>query len=235
MALNGTFNVTVNSTFNATNSSILTAERVVSVQSFVPLVFSRLWDLIAAPFRHGEMLWIILPLFFTLIVMEIYYDRHRDEELGWGSALANSLVLVFVAIDLIKTSFDHATPWEVFSQCMVAAFTDASLEVPSQVVLLILFLGVLGIAVTIINYFHLLPRKMMYVISGHPPINFLAYFAIAIVYSTGSAHEIPFDMATLIAGALLFVILCLIVFGIKKIYQRLAGDIGNQGNQGIQW
>jgi hypothetical protein len=172
------------------------------------------------------MLWIIFPLFFTLIVMEFYYDSHRDEELGWGAAVANSLILIFVAIDLIKTSFGHVTPWGVLKIVALATFSDAPLGIEPQVALLIVFLGTVGLTVTLVNYFHMLPRKMMFVVSGHPPINFLAYFAIAIVYSTHSENPIPFDLATLVAGVLLFVLICLGVFGVKKLIERVGG--GNQ-------
>jgi hypothetical protein len=200
------------------------AENVTVAHSFFALIFIRLWDLIAAPFRHGEMLWIIFPLFFTFLVMEFYYDRNRDEEMGWGAAIANSMIMIFVAIDLIKTSYGHVTPYAVLKDIMLSIFNDAPLAIPPQVLLLIIFLGVLGITVTIVNYFHMLPRKVAFQVSGHPPINFLAYFAIAIVYSEGTDHPIPFDMATLVAGALLFVILLLIVFFTKKAINKFTGE-----------
>jgi hypothetical protein len=228
MTLNETMNATLNgtnTTAQALNSTVSKAGDALSAaQSFIPLVFLRLWDLITAPFRHAEMLWIILPLFFTLIVMEFYYDRHDDEEMSWGAALANSLVLIFVAIDLIKVSFNNATPWAVLKQVVLYIFSDAQLDIAPQVLLLIIFLGCLGIGVTIINYFHLLPKRIAYIVSGHPPINFLAFFAIAIVYSTHTNHPIPFDMATLVAGALLFVLILLAVFGVKKFFRRITGN-----------
>lgn len=189
--------------------------------SSIPLIFTRFWDLIAAPFRHAEMLWIIFPLFFTLIVMEFYYERNKNEELGWGAAVANSLILIFVTIDLIKTSFGHATPYTVLRNVMLAIFTEEVLPIEPQVLMLILLLGILGVSVTVINYFHLLPRTVAFGVSGHPPINFLAYFAIAIVYSAHTEHVIPLDLATLAAGLLLFFIILFIVFGIKRLSRRI--------------
>jgi len=232
-------NETVNATVNATNGSILNsallnqtlskASEAASVAtSFVPLVFIRLWDLIAAPFRHAEMLWIIFPLFFTLLVMELYYDRNQDEELGWGAALANSLVLVFVTIDLIKTSFSHGTPWSVLKEIVLAVFGNGQLPISPQTLILILFLAAYGIVVTVVNYFHLLPRKLAFIISHHAPINYLAYFAVAIVYSLGTDHPIPFDLATLIAAALLFIIILVIVFVIKRYIPRFLGGGNNR-------
>jgi hypothetical protein len=218
-------NATVNETLNTTiNETMLRSTDVALVtQSFVALIFVRLWELIIGPFMHPEMFWIILPLIFTLVVMEFYFDRHQDEELGWAAAVANSLVLIIVALDLLKHSFHYAPPWTVFKEIVLAALTDATLPLAPQVLLLIMFLGVLGVVITIINYYHLMPRKLAFIMSNHPPINFLAYFAIVIVYSTGTEHEIPFDLPTLIAGAILFVLILAVVFSIKLLFRRLTG------------
>ena len=217
MNLSDLINITVtNTTF--VNETIGKATGFFStIQAFIPLVFIRLWDLIVAPFHQSQMFWIILPLFVTLIVMEIYYGKNNDEELGWGSAIANSVLLIIVAIDLIRHSFNYATPWTVFRDVILWLFGQATLPIEPQILILISFIGLLGIGTMIINYYHLLPRKMAYVISSHPPMNYLAYFAIAIVYSSNTNTPIPFDLATLTAGVILFIILCLIVFGIKRM------------------
>jgi len=196
--------------------------------SFLPLIFIRLWDLVAAPFRNPQMLWIIFPLFFTFIVMEFYFERHGDEELGWGAAVANSLILIIVSIDLIRHSFHQAAPWEVLREIALAIFGDQELPVAPVVLILVLFLGALGLAITLINYFHLLPRKLAFELSGHPPINFLAYFSIAIVYSVGTEHEIPLDIPALIAGVILFLLLLLAVFGLRRLFGRFLGGRGSR-------
>lgn len=239
MVLNETVNQTVNTSSNLSNSSIINTEALNATlakvtekageaaavaHGFLPLIFIRLWDLVAAPFRHAEMLWIIFPLFFSLIVLELYFDRHGDEEIGWAAALANSLVLIFVAIDLVKRSFENATPWSVLKTIGLSIFGDGTLPITPQVLILILFLGAFGIVVTIVNYFHLLPKKLAYILSHHAPINYLAYFAIAIVYSDKTASPIPFDIPTLIAAALLFVLLLLIVFSVKRFFRRWSGS-----------
>jgi hypothetical protein len=230
--LNSTFNETLDGALNSTLNNTLNetlgraAENISVLKDIVPLVLSRFWDLIAAPFHRPEMLWIIMPLLFTFIVMEFYFGRHRDEELGWAAAVANSLILIIVAIDLLKHSFHYAPPWTVFKEIMTAAFTDAVLPLPPQVVLLILFLGASGVAITFINYFHLLPSRIAFEVSGHPPVNFLAYFAIAIVYSAGTRSEIPFDIATLIAGALLYVLMLIIIFMVRKATGNVRGGFG---------
>ena len=82
-------NETLNGTLNVSNITAKAIGTGVDVaQSFLPLVLHRMWELVAAPFRHPEMLWILFPLFLTLIVLEFYFDRHGDDELGWAAAVA---------------------------------------------------------------------------------------------------------------------------------------------------
>ncbi len=230
MAGNATLNASLNSTLgaagnatNATGTDLLgkAGDAAVAAKDFLPLVLSRMWDLVAAPFRTQEMLWIIFPLLLTFLVLEFYFDRHGDEELGWAAAVANSLILFIVAIDLVRHSFRDATPWDVVRTLALALFTKAQLPFAPQVLVLIAFLALMGLAVTLINYYHLLPRRLAFEVSGHPPVNFLAYFAIAIVYSEGTAHEIPLDMASLVAAALLYVLMLLLVFWGKRVMRRV--------------
>lgn len=209
-----------NATGNISGSGMGWTDVLTTSKDLVPLILGRLWDLAAAPFRHQEMLWIIFPLLLTLLVLEFYFDRHGDEELGWAAAVANSLILFIVAIDLVKHSFHQQSPIEVAKIVFLAVFTKEQLPLAPEVLILILFLGVLGVLVTVVNYYHLLPRKLAFEVSGHPPINFLAYFAIVIVYSAGTEHPIPFDIATLVAGVLLYVLLLGIVFGMKLLWRR---------------
>jgi len=208
---------------NVTNTTLVdkAADVTTGISGIIPLVFSRMWQLIAAPFRYQEMLWIIFPLLLTFLVLEFYFDRHGDEELGWAAAVANSLILFIVAIDLLKHAFHQAPPYEVAREIVLAMFTDAELPLQPQVLVLILFLALAGIAVTLINYYHLLPRKLAFEVSGHPPVNFLAYFAIAIVYTAGTDHAIPLDISSLVAAGLLYVILLLVVFTLKRYVRRL--------------
>ena len=218
----------MNETLNATNATLIekASDAASAASSFLPLVLARIWDLVAAPFRYQDMLWIIFPLLITFIVLEFYFDRHGDEELGWAAAVGNSLILFIVAIDLLRHSFPGETPFGVLMEVGRSVFGDGTLPLEPQVLILIVFLGGAGIAITLINYYHLLPKMIAFEMSGHPPVNFLAYFAIVIVYSAHTPHELPLDLATLVAGALLYVALLVMFFFLRKWLQRLTGGKG---------
>lgn len=184
--------------------------------TFLPDVAFRFWKLIASPFIHSEMQWIIIPLLLTFVLAEFYYFRHPDEELGWSAALINSLVLVFVAIDMIKTVFVGQTPWQVLNLFINALKTGENFSL----FLVIIFIGGLGLALAVINYFHLIPRKIAYLLSSHAPINFIAYFAIVQVYTRKANDPLPLDAATVIAAVFLFTLLV----GGLFVAQRMFGS-----------
>ena len=48
-----------------------------------------------------EVLWILAPLVITLILMEMYFGRYKEEELGWNTAFGNTLILIFISANLI--------------------------------------------------------------------------------------------------------------------------------------
>lgn len=180
----------------------------------VPAIATRFWDILTAPLQHPHMQWIIIPLILTFLATEFYFFRHTDEELSWNAALVNSMVLIFIAIDLTKTVFHEKPPMEV-----AQLFVDSLLSGENfGMFLIIIFIGGLGIFLAIINYFHLLPRKLAFMLSSHPPVNFVAYFAIALVYSHQGGQPIPLDGYTVAAATSLFTIIVLILFLIARMF-----------------
>ncbi len=68
--------------------------------------FPRCLHIITSPVRNPDMLWMLVPLLATLIFMEFYFGRYKDEELGWNTAYGNALVLAFVSIDLFRNVYE---------------------------------------------------------------------------------------------------------------------------------
>ena len=148
------------------------------------LVLNRLWNLIAAPFKYPDMLWIVLPLILTLVAIELYFGKYADENLGWNTALTNTLVLVFVSLNLFQKVFNQSRGfWKAFS---------------AQGFYIALFVVLLGLVLFLIDFMHLLPDKIAMAISSHLPMNLAAYTAIVLVYT-----NLPLDWNTGVAWFIL--------------------------------
>ena len=141
----------------------------------------RFIELLLAPRQNIEMIWIALPLITSMILAELYFGRYNKEQLGWNTALSNSLVLVFVGLDLLKIHYSRGEflVWNL----------DFSIS-----------LGILiwGTLLLYLNFFHMMPERFAFMVSNFVPINMLAYLALALVYA-----DIPLDYFTIVSGAVL--------------------------------
>jgi len=64
--------------------------------------FFRDWlSLFYAPFRNTEMLWIIVPIYLSWVITEIYQEK-RDT--SFGNAISNGVVVLWVGIDWVRTT-----------------------------------------------------------------------------------------------------------------------------------
>ena len=157
-------------------------------------------ELVQAPINHPDMLWMAIPIIITLFLMQFYFGLHK-EELGWNSAVANSLVLVFVSIDLFRFIYNYSAPpsslnWLLF-------------PVKSLVAFIVIFEGVL---LFFTDFLHFLPKKLAFIISSSLPVNVTAYIAVALVYT-----NIEINWITLIAAVILLFI-AILFFTVLKTF-----------------
>ena len=132
--------------------------------------FPNLADFITAPVRIPEMIWMVVPLVAIFFVMEFYFIRYKKEELGWSSATSNSLVLFFIFIDMVRHIYNLYGMDFIFQESLV--FT-----IP-----IVVFVGLIGLTLFVMNFFRELPKKLAFFLASPLAINYLAYFALFLVY-----------------------------------------------------
>ncbi len=162
------------------------------------IIAERFVDLLTAPFTYTDMLWTLTPLFLTAVFMELYFARYKFEDMGWNSAYGNVLVLIFVAIDLFRYLHVH---------------NELTYLTPRNI--LVISLTIIGIALSVSNFLHAWSKKLAYGISGHLPINFLAFMAVLLVYS-----GLPIDFITFISSIGILILLAAFILLIKYIVPK---------------
>ncbi len=185
-------------TANLTNATM----QATPAAKIADLTLSRLVELIRAPVDHSELLWIVIPLAATLILMELYFGRYKDEELGWNTAVGNSMVLIFVAMDLFRHLWEHTIDPDILNVLMTHLSKSA----------LIMFLALGSAWLFIADFFHFIPKSIAFMLSSSIPIKVIAYVTIVLVYT-----NLPFDWATLAASVALFLLL-FIVFRLVQFF-----------------
>ncbi|RJQ18140.1 hypothetical protein C4573_00265 [Candidatus Woesearchaeota archaeon] len=198
----------MNETFNSTVTNITTQSTNLFAQLkdiFIPTLYQRVSDFITAPLHVPNMLWIITPLIASILLMEFYFGRYSQEELGWNTAIGNSLILIFVGIDLLRRIYGDINPLTVnISELIIVKKTIIAMVVIAGSFLL-----------TFTEFFHMLPKKFAFLVSSHLPINLIACFSIILVYA-----DMPLDIYSALTCLLIFAALLLAFGMLKKIIPK---------------
>jgi len=157
-----------------------------------------------APSQHSEMIWIVLPLLIVIFSMTFYFSKYKEEELGWNTALGNSLILIFVSIDLFRTIFNITSPGNIqnFGIYSIATF-----------IVFLLFLE--GVLLLLVNFTHLLPKKIAYFLSSPLSVNLTAYVLICLIYS-----KMQINIISIISTIIFFILLLLVFLTIGFVSQK---------------
>lgn len=170
----------------------------------MPTLWARLIELLSAPSANPQMFWIITPLIVTLLVMTFYFGKYARDELGWNTALGNSIVLLFVSIDLMRYIFNLSSPGSVINY-----------ELHPISTIICIIVAVEAVTLMFTSFFKALPKTITFLICAPLPVNLQAYLAISIVYT-----KITLDWYTLLAVIVLFIILYMII-KILQLTERL--------------
>lgn len=167
---------------------------------FHTFIWSRTVEIVTVPFHHTQTLWTIIPLLISTFLMQIYFGRNKDEELGWNTAYGNSLALMFISASLLKTLYDTYGYgfWH---------------ELTPELLSKLIFLGIIilqAVLLASLDLFHSLPKHFSFFISSSSSVFVIALITIVIVHT-----NIPLNMYTLFAALFLFV-LAIIFFRIFR-------------------
>lgn len=167
--------------------------------------WERLVELLTAPAVNPSMIWIITPLIVALVLMTFYFGKYARDELGWNTAVGNSIVLLFVAIDLFRYVFNLSTPGSIINY---------ELHPISTVICIIVAIEAVTLMLT--SFFKALPKSVTFFLCAPLPVNLQAYIAISIVYT-----NITLDWFTLLAVIVLFIFLYILLKILQFLERKL--------------
>lgn len=169
-------------------------------------VWERSVELARAPLDNPEMIWIVAPLLMATIFMTLYFARYKKEELGWNTAFGNTMVFLFVALNIIKEMYYQegvGSIDNIFSNNLY--FSISSGLIIASIVLMYL------------TYMHLIPKRLAFFLFAAAPINVSIYVVMAVVYANLAA-----DYLTIMAG-LVFLIIILTTLKLLQLFLRWWG------------
>jgi len=165
----------------------------------------RVMELILAPINNQEMLWIAIPLFITTLFMTLYFGRYRSEEVGWDTLFGNTMIFLFIAIDMIKRMYaeDGGTLASLLENRFYLALT-------------LMLMGA-SLVLMIISYFRLVSKRFANLFFSIETMHVSVYAIMSIVYAGVAA-----DWITL-AAVLVFLALIIIVVKIIRLLITVSG------------
>ena len=182
------------------------------------IIWDRVIEIIKEPILHKEMLWVLLPLLVALFLIELYFAFYKEEELGWNTAVSNSLVLFFVGMNLCSFLYSP----EAGKNMLIGVGPSVSPEllgIALKKSIIAYFVIFESISLLILNFFHLLAKKFAFGISSGLILNYIGIVSIILVYSPNTA--LLNELVTLPAILVLFVLMVLFFLIIKALFPPL--------------
>tara|TARA_Y100000310_G_C20703671_1_gene832468 strand:- start:6342 stop:7049 length:708 start_codon:yes stop_codon:yes gene_type:complete len=172
-------------------------------------MFEELWLMIFHYLKlivTTEVLWNILPLAVATIVILAYFERYSEEEKlpGWNTYVANSLVLLFVSISLLR---------HIYSIDGFGAANFLEFQAKSLASVFLLFIGMLFLR---FNFEHILPERFARHLSSPLTVNLVAFAIILYVFS-----PLKFGLIDVFALIIILLVLLLVLNLFKFIIQKI--------------
>lgn len=162
-------------------------------------VVIRFLELLRAPIDNSDILWSAIPLLIATLFIMIYFGKHQKEELGWGTAFGNTMVFLFVAIEIIKKMYYHG------GNGSIENIIQNGVYLPLTIGLITTSIGLMTL-----TYFQILPKRLAFFLFSAPPINVTVYVLMTMVYANVKADHIT------ILASILFLAIILVI---KKIIE----------------
>ncbi len=74
--------------------------------AFFPSLWNAFGEIFYAPFLRKNLWWQLAPVLALWLILEIYLDRHKGEQLGWNTALGNAISLFWVRLAAMQPLFN---------------------------------------------------------------------------------------------------------------------------------
>ncbi len=165
----------------------------------VELVLPRTLEILYKPIILKNLLWIITPLLITLVLIQLYFGRYKNEELGWNTAFGNSVSLLWVTSTLFRFIYEKSNG-DLLNTFLLN----------KERVILISILAIWAIISIILQFFHVLPKKIDFLIYSSIPVYVTSILLVILIIG-----NVPLDLATLYSSVSILLFFSVLFFLIR--------------------
>src|SRR3989338_5810465 len=106
--------------------------------------------------KDPSIWWLLAPIILFLLVIEVYFGRHKKEKLGWNTALGNGLNLFWIVIISLKVLFMEG----------IALFNAGKL-------IFVIFLAVYSIFIVFMSFTHKVKDSFAFLLASPTAVYYL--------------------------------------------------------------
>jgi len=159
-------------------------------------------EIFKSPAKDWSVFWLLAPIFLFWIILEIYFDKHKKEALGWNTALGNGLSLFWVTISCLKFIFALMMSHDITTSFGTEVFWR-------MVAIFVIF--TYSIFIIWVSFKHNIKDTYFYPIASPTPIYYLSAVIVLLAYGVlNFSWIIIFDLF----------ILYWIILGIELLIRR---------------
>ena len=152
-------------------------------------------EFVLGPMRYPEILPTVIPIIVGAVVIELYFGKHTNEDLGWNTSVGNAIVWVTTGLVMYLT-------------------TDLGTQETYATIGLIC----LGLGVAYLNFFHKWSSTIAFLASSSGIVYTLTYIFVVFVKTDMALNN------TVLKGAGIFLVGVITVFHIIQMFETPAND-----------
>jgi hypothetical protein len=161
---------------------------------------------ISKSFIHDlSIWWVLAPVFLIWIIVEVYFGMYKKEALGWNTALANGITLMWICVDSLRHTF--------------------SVEVSYFWIRFTVILGFLlfGLFLIYVCFKHRFSERFTFHIASPNLIFFLALSVVLFTYG-----ELSLNWYVILDLFIIFIFIILIITLLKKLIPQSQAELDEE-------
>ena len=167
-------------------------------------------EIFSSPFKDLTVLWLLAPIILFWLILEIYFGMHKEEKLGWNTALGNGLSISWVVVISLKT----------ISENNFALFSLDKL-------LYIIFIALYSCLIIYISFTHKLEQKIFFLFTS--PTIIYYFLGIAVLWVNDALNISLWVFIDLI---MLYIVVLIVMTIVKKLLPEATASSGDESAMG---
>lgn len=122
-------------------------------------------EIFSSPLKDPSIWWLLAPIILFWFVIEIYFGRHKNERLGWNTALGNGLSMFWIVVISLKVLFEGQLGLHNLDKLVF-----------------VIFIALYSIFVIFISFTHRIKEGLFFLVASPTMVYYLSAIAILWIY-----------------------------------------------------